>query len=168
MRRYFAADRDPVRLLADYLERTSRSMRHETAASEIANGRRMLERFLELERPLREPTLVLGRPQPVMVLGHWLTMGFDLAYRTPEGWDLRHILSDDEIRRAEHLRLYAAAAATHFEGRSDGGPVARVEIWALRLQPGVAGWPRSLLAGMTPDLERRLAEMAAGASGQAT
>lgn len=113
LRRYFDGGRDPNRLLADYLDRTARAKRRETAASEIANGRRMLERFAELDRSQPDPTRVLLKPISVPVCGHGVTMGIDVAYQTLEGWVLRQVLTDDEIRRTEHVRLYAAATALH-------------------------------------------------------
>lgn len=167
LRCYFDAGRDRDRLLADYADRTKRSKRRDSAASEIANGRMMLERFAELDRSQADPTRVFLKPTRATVMGHGVTMGIDVAYQTPEGWVLRHILTDDEIRRTEHVRLYAAATALHFEGRPDGGDVARVEVWMLRVERGVAGWPRALLGRLTSSLATRLDEIAAGASGQA-
>jgi hypothetical protein len=167
LRRYFDGGRDPDRLLADYSDRTARSKRRDTAASEIANGRRMLERFVELDRSQPDPTRVLLKPIRAPVCGHWVTMGVDVAYQTLEGWVLRQLLTDDEIRRTEHVRWYAAATALHFEGHPDGGDVARVEVWMLRLERGVVGWPGSLLGRLTSSLATRMDEIAAGAFGQA-
>jgi hypothetical protein len=164
--RYFKKDRAVEVLLADYDDRTGRSERRETAASEIMNGRKMLRRFAALDRLQAVPSRVQMRPTRVEVLGHGLIMGVDLAYETSTGWILRHLITDDEIHRSEHLRLYATAAALHFEGRSDGGDVARVEIWLLRYDGRVAGWPRSLIETSIPRLATRLAEIARGASGQ--
>ena len=164
--RYFKKDRTVEGFFADYDDRTSKSKRRETAASEIMNGRKMLSRFAALDRPQPDPSRVQMRSTRVEVLGHGLIMGVDLAYETSTGWILRHLITDDEIRRPEHLRLYATAAALHFEGRPDGGRVARVEVWLLRYDGRVAGWPRSLLETSTPRLATRLAEIAKGASGQ--
>lgn len=164
--RYFKKDRTVEVLLADYDDRTSRSKRRETAASEITNGREMLGRFAALDRLQPDPNRVQMRPTRVEVLGHGLIMGVDLAYETSAGWILRHLITDDEIRRPEHLRLYATAAALHFEGRSEGGRAVRVEVWLLRYDGGVDGWPRSLLERSIPALATRLAEIARGASGQ--
>jgi hypothetical protein len=166
LRRYFDAGRDRDRLFADYADRTDRSKRRDSAASEIANGRMMLGRFAELDRSQADPTRVLLEPARVAVLGHRIKMGIDVAYQTPEGWVIRHVLTDDEIRRTEHVRLYATATALHFEGRPDGGDVARVEVWMLRFERGVAGWPRFLLDRLTSSLATRMDEIAAGASGQ--
>jgi hypothetical protein len=167
LRRYFDAGRDMDRLLADYLERTGRLKRRDTARTEIENGRIMLVRFAELDRSEADPTYFLREATPVTVLGHEITMGIDVAYQVPEGWVLRHLLTDDEIRRIDHLRLYAAATALHFEGRPDGGEVSRVEVWMLRFERGIAGWPRSLLGRVMSSLETRMAEIAAGGSSQA-
>lgn len=144
-----------------------RSKRRDSAAGEIANGRMMLRRFAELDRAQADPTRVFLKPTRVAVMGHGITMGIDVAYKTPEGWVIRHILTDDEIRRIEHVRLYATATALHFEGRPDGGDVARVEVWMVRFERGVAGWPRRLLGRLTSSLATRMDEIAAGASEQA-
>lgn len=167
LRCYFDAGRDRDRLFGDYTDRTNRSKRRDSAASEIANGRMMLGRFADLDRSQADPTRVFLKPTRVTVMGHGITLGIDVAYQTPEGWVIRHILTDDEIRRIEHVRLYATATALHFEGRPDGGDVARVEVWMLRFERGVAGWPRSLLGRLTSSLATRMDEIAAGASGQA-
>jgi hypothetical protein len=167
LKRYFSKGRDPAVLLGDYDERVARSKRRLTAASEFANGRAMLARFAALDRSQTDPTRVLIGPMRATVLSHGITMSADLAYQTPEGWIIRQLLTDDEIRRIEHLRMFATATALHFEARPDGGPVDRVELWLLRFDGRVAGWPRSLLQRVTPILERRMDEMAIGASGQA-
>lgn len=93
-------------------------------------------------------------------------MGADLAYETDMGWIIRQLLTDDEIRRIDHLRMYAAATALHFEASSGQERVARVELWMLRYDGRIAGWPRTLLDRNTPALGRRMDEMAIGASGQ--
>jgi hypothetical protein len=166
LRRYFERQRHPDVLFADYDCRTGRAKRNDTAATEIANGRRMLAHFVALDQSQPDPDRVQMKPAAVTVLGQGVVMGVDLAYETPTGWVLRHLITDDEIRRAEHLRLYATAAALHFEGRPDGGHVARVELWLLRHEGRVEGWPRSLLEKSIPSLAVRLSEIARGASGQ--
>jgi hypothetical protein len=167
LRCYFDTGRDQERLFADYADLTNRSKRRDSAASEIANGRMMLKRFTERDRSQADPTRVLLKPARVTVMGHGITMGIDVAYQTPEGWVIRHILTDDEIRRIEHVRLFAAATALHFKGRPDGGDVARVEVRMLRFERGVAGWPTSLLVRLTSNLATRMDEIGARASGQA-
>ncbi len=49
IRRYELGGRTPEALMADYAERTGRAKRRDTAASEIANGKKMLERFARLD-----------------------------------------------------------------------------------------------------------------------
>ncbi len=167
LRRYFERQRDPSVLLADYERRTAESKRRESAASEIANGRKMLERFLALDQPQVDPTRFQMKPVQVELSGHRVLMGADVAYQTLDGWIVRHLITDEEIRQIDHLRLYATAAALHFEGRPDGGPVAAVEIWLLRYDRRVVGWPRSILQLWVPRLAVRLDEIARGASSQA-
>lgn len=167
LRPYFKLGRNADVLLSDYDARVLRSSRRTTAAREFANGRSMLERLVALDRPQPDPTRVLLGKVQTSVLGHGLTMGVDWARQTDSGWVIRQWLSDDEIRRTDHVKLYAAATALHFAARPDGGPVDRVEIWLLRFVGRVAGWPTSLLDRMTSSLASRLDEIAAGASGQA-
>jgi hypothetical protein len=167
LRRYFDGHRSVDVLLADYEDRTKGSKRHESAASEIANGRKMLVRFADMDKTQPDPTRVQMRRERVEVLGHGLTMGVDVAYQTSAGWIIRHLITDDEIRLTEHMRLYATAAALHFEGRSDGGPVSGVEVWLLRHDRRVAGWPRSLIEKRVENLALRLDEIARGAAGRA-
>jgi hypothetical protein len=73
-------------------------------------------------------------------------MGIDVAYQTPEGWVLRQLLTDDEIRRVEHLRLYAAATALHLKGvwtaaksrASRCGPCVLTDVWRAGQDPCLA------------------------------
>ena len=127
----------------------------------------MLKRFVALGMATPDPRRVQMRPTRVELFGHGITMGADLAYETLTGWDVRLLITDDEICRPEHLRLYATAVALHCEGRPDGGRVTRVDVWLLRYEGRVAGWPRSLLETSAPRLATRLAEIATGAAGQA-
>lgn len=167
LRRYFDSGRDAAVLLADFQKRTQGWKRRDAAASEIANALRMLERFAVLDRRWPNPTRVLMKPVKADVLGHVLSMGADLLYELPEGWMVRQILTDLEIRRTEHMRMTGAASAIHFEGRVYGGPVSRVEICHLRFDDRVVGWPRSLLERTSATLATRLDEIAAGVSNQA-
>ena len=167
IRRYEDQGRVVEVLLNDYDRRTSCAKRRDTAASEIANGRIMLARFASLDLGEPAPSRIQMKPVAVDALGIRISMGVDLAYQTPDGWVVRHLLTDSEITRLGHLRLYATAAALHFEGRPDGGRVVRVELWLLRYQDRVVGWPRSLPEASIPSLAARLDEIARGAAGQA-
>ena len=167
IRRYVARGRDPRVLIEDYDARTSRAKRRETAASEIANGRLMLARFATLDQNEPMPTLVGVRPMPVDVLGTAISMGFDLAYRSDDGWHLRHLITDREITRSEHLLLYATASALQFEGRIDGGPVTGVDVWMLRHDDRRLMWDRQSLAEAVGRLAVRLEEINRGAADQA-
>lgn len=97
--------------MADYAERTGRAKRRETAASEINNGKKMLERFARLDADEPAPSRFQLRPMPAEVLGTMVSMGADLVYQTPEGHVVRQLITDSEITRPEHLRLYATAVA---------------------------------------------------------
>ena len=167
IRRYFGDRRKEATLFADYDDRTGRSKRHESAATEIAHGRHMLERFAALDREQPDPTIVQAPRARVEIFGHTLVLDMDLAYRTPHGWNLVSILTDDEIRRPEHLQLYATALALHWERRPDGGPVASVELWLLKGNRGSLTWPRAVLRRSVKDLHVRLDDIARGAPGQA-
>ena len=167
LRRYFERQRDPSVLLADYDHRIAASKRRESAASEIANGRKMLERFLTLDQSQVDPTRFLMKPVRVEMFGHRVIMGVDVAYETQDGWIVRHLITDEEIRQIDHWRLYATAAALHFEERPDGGPIAAVQLWLLRYDRRVVGGPRAILARWVPRLAVRFDEIARGASGQA-
>jgi hypothetical protein len=171
IRRYIKKARDVGVLIGYYDDRTGRSKRKETATTEIANGRRMLERFAELERDQAPPSRIQLASVPVNVIGHRLTMGVDLVYDREGGARMVILMTDREIRRTEHLRLYASAAALHYEGRPDGGPVDRVDIWVLTSAQvpgrGVIGWQRSILERQIPALTTRLDEIAHGAEGHA-
>lgn len=161
IRRYVARGRDPRVLIEDYDARTPRAKRRETAASEIANGRLMLARFATLDQAEPMPTLVgVRRPMPVDVLGTTISMGSDLAYRSDDGWHLRHLITDREITRPEHLLLYATASALQFEGRIDGGPVTGVEVWMLRDDDRRLMWDRPSLAEAVGRLAVRPKEIA--------
>jgi hypothetical protein len=167
IRRYEDGGRKPAVLMADYAERTGRAKRRDTAASEISNGRRMLERFAKLDADEPAPSRYQVRPVPVAVLGTLITMGADLVYETPEGHVIRQLITDSEITRPEHLRLYATAVALHFEGRPGGGPVSRIDLWLLRYDDRTVRWPRSILEATIPRLAVRLEEIARGGAGQA-
>lgn len=167
VRRYLANGRDVAVLLGFYDERTGKSKRRETAATEIANGRRMLARFAEWDVKQPAPDDAQLPQRAATVLGHSITMGIDLVYKRASGSRLLLLITDREIRRIEHLRLYATAAALHYEARADGGAVDRVDIWVLAYKPTYAGWPRALLGRSVVALERKLDEIARAGLGQA-
>lgn len=167
IRRYMRQGRKVEVLLDHYDDRTSRSERLPTAATEIANGRAMLKRFAELDLAEPTPDRVQMPKTRVDVLGVGITLGTDLVYETPNGWLLRLLITDHELVRPEHLHLLAVAAALHFEGRPDGGLVGAVDVWPLRPRRRTLGWARSSLASAVPRLARRLDEIALEASGQA-
>lgn len=167
IREYFRGGRDASILFAAYDRRTGKSKRHESAATEIANGRMMLGRFLVLDQHKDDPTRIQLRPEFVEVLGHRIKMGVDLVYDTPAGASLVLVITDEEITRTEHLRLFATAAMLHFEGRPGGGPVTQVEVWLLRWDQRLVRWPRQLLENSIPRLADRLEQISRGASGRA-
>jgi hypothetical protein len=167
IRRYQGGGRQAAVLLGDYAERTGRAKRRETAASEIKNGKTMLERFARLDADEPAPSRFQLRPVPVDVLGTLVSMGGDLVYETAEGYVIRQLITDSEITRPEHLQLYATAAALHFEARPGGGPVSRVDLWLLRYEDRTATWSRSSVEATVPRLAIRLEEIARGAEGQA-
>lgn len=167
IRRYEDGGRKPAVLMADYAERTGRAKRRDTAASEINNGKMMLERFARLDADEPAPSRFQLRPTPVDILGMVVSMGADLVYETPEGYVVRQLITDSEIIRPEHLRLYATAVALHFEGRPDGGPVARVDLWLLRYEDRTVAWTRPALEATVPRLRVRLEEIARGAEERA-
>jgi hypothetical protein len=127
----------------------------------------MLERFAALDEAQSAPTLVGLRQVAVVVLGMRVAMGVDLAYKSDVGWHLRHLITDHEITRSEHLRLYATASALHFEGRSSGGPVTSVDVWMLPYDDRRLLWDRETLGDTVGRLAARLDEIARGAAGQA-
>ncbi len=167
IKRYEQGGRRPDTLMADYAERTARAKRRVTAASEIANGKKMLERFARLDAEAPAPSRFQLRPTPVDVLGTVISMGADLVYETSDGHVIRQLITDSEIIRPEHLRLYATAVALHFEGRPGGGPVSRVDLWLLRYEERTMAWMRSDLDAVLPRLAARLEEIARGAEGKA-
>lgn len=167
IKRYEEGGRKPGVLLADFVERTGRAKRRDTAASEIGNGKKMLERFARLDAAEPAPSRFQLRPTPGDVLGTVISMGADLVYETPEGHVIRQLITDSEITRPEHLKLYATAVALHFEGRPGGGPVSRVDLWLLRYDDRTVTWTRSALEATVPRLEVRLAAIARGAEGYA-
>lgn len=167
IRRYQAGGRKADVLMADYAERTGRAKRRDTAASEIANGKTMLERFARLDADEPTPTRFQLPRTPVDVLGTVTSMGADLVYETDEGFVIRQLITDMEITRPEHLGLYATAVALHFEGRPGGGPVSRVDLWLLRYENRTLTWSRATLEATVPRLAIRLEEIARGAEGRA-
>lgn len=167
IKRYQLGGRKPAVLLADYAERTGRSKRRDTAASEISNGLKMLERFARLDAEEPAPSRFQLRPTPVDVLGTVISMGADLVYETPEGHVIRQLITDSEITRPEHLRLYATAVALHFEGRPGAWPVSRVDLWLLRYDDRTVTWTSAALEATVPLLGRRLEEILRDAEGQA-
>jgi hypothetical protein len=157
LRRYFAAGRNPAVLLADYDRRWERAKRRESAASAFREGRRMAAYFAEQDQMGSAPLRALDPATRRDIGGHALRMGHDLVYRSDEGLVLRQLLTDSDVTRIEHLRLYATACLLHFE--ASGKELARLEIWQLRFR-GVMGWPRWLLTRQVPALRNRLDEVA--------
>lgn len=167
IRRYEEGGRKPAVLMADYAERTGRAKRRDTAASQVANGKRMLERFAKLDAEEPAPSRYLVRPAPANVLGTVISMGADLVYETEEGCVIRQLITDAEITRTQHLRLFATAVALHYEARPGGCSVSRVELWLLRYERRTLTWSRSVLEATVSRLATRLDEIARGAEGQA-
>jgi hypothetical protein len=157
VRRYFAAGRDASVLLADYDRRWARAERRESADSAFRTGRQMAERFATLDHlsPAPEQTSVPSVSRPI--LGHNIRLGHDVVLRSAEGLVLRQLLTDSDITRSEHLRLYAVASLLHFE--VEGAELARVEIWQLRFHKEF-GWPRWALIRQAPVLRERCDEVA--------
>lgn len=157
LRRYFAAGRDVAVLLADYDRRWARAERRESAASAFRAGRLMAERFAMLDRASGVPEMAFVPALTRPMLGHHVRLGYDLVYRSDEGLILRQLLTDGDITRPEHLKLYAVASLLHFE--AGGAELAGVEIWQLRFHKEF-GWPRWLLARQAPTLRERCDEVA--------
>jgi hypothetical protein len=168
LRRYFDGGRVPDTLRSDFESRVARWKRRDSAASEINNARQMLERFLRLDRAENDPLRVFMVPERCDVLGVGVALGYDLVYEVEHGILIRQLLTDSEIRRTEHLRLYAAAIAIHYTSRNLPSPLTRVQIWYLRYEHRIAGWPAALLLGRPArDLSKRLGAISRGLSGWA-
>jgi hypothetical protein len=144
--RYMRQGRRVEVLLDHYDDRTSRSARLHTAATEIANGRAMLKKFAELDLTEPTPDRVQLPKSGVDVLGVWITLGADLAYETPNGWLLRLLITDQEVVRPEHLHLTRRCC----------GPALRAP--ARRRPSGC----RPRLAAQTPQANPRLVEVVSG------
>ena len=158
LRRHTDSGRADGAMLAEYDLRWARAKRRETAAAAFETGRRMAARFVSLDGSAPDPVRVLEAPADRPVLGHSLRLGHDLLYKTPEGLILRQLLTDGEITRSDHLRLYALACLLHFEAPGGREP-ARVDVWQLRFRKEFS-WPRWLLLRQTAALGERLDEVA--------
>jgi hypothetical protein len=162
LRHYFASDRDPAKLLADYDKRTSESKRKVKPVTEIANGRRMLLNFVALDEDQPPPTKYLMPAVRVKLFRIGVTMSVDIAIESSDGWVLRQVITDQELVRPEQLRLYATAVAMHFEGRPDGGPVARVDLLLVRRAGRMVTWNRAFLRTSEPRLATRCEQIRSG------
>lgn len=157
---YFRDGRDPSRAKSELEMRTDKAKRREQLASQIINTRAMLDLFLAWDRGEPDPTRFRATPVLATVLGWNMRIGHDLVYETAEGLRLRQLLTDDAIRRGEHLRLFAVASLLHFEAGSPDLRLATVEVWHLRANRRML-WPRQLLLRLVPDLRTRLDQVAA-------
>ena len=133
----------------------------------INNGKKLLERFVRLDVDEPPPSRFQLRPTPVTILGTVISMGADLVYETSGEFVIRHLITDSEITRPDHLRLYGTALALHFEARPGGGPVSRVDLWLLRYENRAVTWTRTILEATAPRLAVRLDEIVRGAEGHA-
>jgi hypothetical protein len=158
LRAYFRSGRAPGALLEDFDRRWSKAKRRDTAHVTFSNGRRMAEWFLALDAKATDPLRALDHVSEQMVLGHRLLLSHDLLSQAPEGLILRQLLTDEDIRRDEHLRLYAVACLLHFEAGSPL-PLARVDVWQLRARKQFT-WPRFLLLRQAAVLGGRLDSVA--------
>ena len=154
LRVHFRAGREVGAMVAEFDCRWSKAKRRESAAATFANGRRMVEQFVVLDAGSPDPLRVLEPPRTEQILGHDLRLTHDLVYGALEGLVLRQLLTDSDMWRVEHLRLYALACLLHFEA-SSVAPLARVEIWQLRMRKTLS-WPRFLLLRQGPLLAERL------------
>jgi len=158
LRTHFRAGRGPGALLDDFDRRWSKAKRRDSASATLNNGRRMAERFLALDAKAGDPLRALDPVTEQTVLGHQLRLPHDLVYEAPEGLILRQLLTDHDIRRDEHLRLYALACLAHFEAGS-GLLLASVDVWQLRVRKQCS-WPRFLLLRQSAVLGERLDSVA--------
>jgi hypothetical protein len=153
LRAHLNGGRNPGAMLADYDKRWSKAERRETAYSAFAAGRLMAERFLALDARSAAPLMSLQKPGERVVLNHLVRLNHDLVYGTESGLVLRQLLTDSDLRRSEHLRLYAVASLLHFEAA--GAPLAAVEVWQLRFRKQFT-WPRFLLLRLQSSLALQL------------
>jgi hypothetical protein len=160
LRGHFLANRRPGAMLAEFDKRRDRAERQESAAAQYAMGRRMVERFADRDRRSGSPVDMLVPATEQAVLGHVVRLGYDVIYGAPEGLILRQLLTDADIRRPEHLRLFATASLLHVEA-SLGREVAAVEIWQLRFHR-YFHWPRWMLLRQMQALGVKLDEVARG------
>lgn len=153
--RYFGRGRTGS-LAASFDKRVAKWDRRDVLAMQIRNARGMLVRFQDADSVEPSPDQIAIPREARDLFGVPVSLGVDLAYRTPDGWLLRQLLIDDEIVTTAAVRLYAVATALHFEARYAEDRVARVEVWDLRREGRRPGWPRRWLEAYVPDLGRRV------------
>lgn len=133
LRRYYAANRNPDALIADYRARTAGKGTSPSKRAEIANGEGMLNAFLTIEEPEPAPRIAMLARSDQLVAGHIVAMGHDLVYELPDGYLIREVWTDGVIRRPNDRLLVLAASLLHAEQVLGEGRVRRAEAWQLRL-----------------------------------
>lgn len=98
------------------------------------------------------------------MLAHETGLGYDVMCGDAGGVVIRQLLTDSDIRRDAHLRLYAAACLLHYE--AGGGHVERVDVWRLPFGKEFS-WPRWVLVRLAPALRVRMDEIAQALSEEA-
>jgi hypothetical protein len=164
---YFAGGRDGRKLVDDFLERTSTWKSASSRASSIANAAAMLGRFADLDQDQPAPERWFLPAVPIEMWSHRLILGADLVYREDDGIRVRQLLTDTDMTRTEHLRLFASLTARHVEARPDAERVVRVDAWRLRRNGKVLTYDRAFLVRFEPALATALRTVAAAFGEQA-
>ena len=161
-RAYFANGRDPDILWQTFSARSLGSNDSPRRRSLARGAEPMLDRCLEWDgRDADSPADWFPRTRDIAWHGHVLALRRDLSYLTTDGYRLRQLWTDRELRVAHTeagLMLAAVLACADVELGADRTEA--IEVWQLR--DGTSRtWSRDELLAEAARLKQRLDEVAA-------
>jgi hypothetical protein len=155
IRRYFREGRDASSALKGYDSAVAKAKRREKLATQFAKGRAMLELFLEWDAAQPAPASYPFSTQAADVLGWSVRLSHDVIETTPDGIQLRLVVTDTGVTSSEDIRLLAVAALLHYEKVNPTTELRSIAVWHLRAKKRFV-WSRGLLLNLRPALASKL------------
>jgi hypothetical protein len=165
LRRYFASGRDSAVLWQKFDDLAYARELVPRRVALVRGARSMLERFLEWEsKEQGNPVSYFVQPTDVAWKGHIVAIRRDLVYLTSNGYKVRQLWTDRELR-VEHpdAGLMVAAVLICADQDLGDGRTEIIEAWQLRTGRSCF-WTRAQLLREKERLRERLDQVAADLS----
>jgi hypothetical protein len=155
IRQYFRKGRDADSALNAYDRAVAKAKRRQKLATQFAKGRAMLELFLEWDAAQPAPRSYPLAAHPADVLGWSVRLSHDVIDATPDGPQLRLVVTDTGVSSSMDIRLLAVAALLHYAAVHPATTLKSIAVWHLRAKKRFV-WPCDLLLNLKPDLASKL------------